>query len=37
VFVGESKVLRNARDPHTAEAHELHDETDRFLLKFRKP
>ena len=37
VFVGESKVLRNAHDPHTAKAHELHDETDRFLLKFRKP
>ena len=37
VFVGESKVLRNARDPHTAKAHELHDKTDRFLLKFRKP
>jgi predicted methyltransferase len=37
VFVGESKVLRNAHDPHTAKAHELHDKTDRFLLKFRKP
>jgi predicted methyltransferase len=37
VFVGQSKVLRNARDPHTDKAHELHDKTDRFLLKFRKP
>jgi predicted methyltransferase len=36
-FVAESKLLRNARDAHTASAHELLDETDRFLLKFRKP
>ena len=37
VFVGESNVLSNADDPHTAKAHEMHDKTDRFLLKFRKP
>jgi predicted methyltransferase len=37
VFVDESPVLRNAEDPHTAKAHEMHDKTDRFLLKFRKP
>jgi len=37
VFVGESKVLRNVRDLPTAEAHERHDGSDRFLLKFRKP
>jgi len=37
VFVAESKVLNSAKDPHTAKAHEMHDRTDRFLLKFRKP
>lgn len=37
VLAGESDVLRNAGDPHTAKAHELHGRTDRFLLKFRKP
>ena len=36
-FVSESKVLRHPEDLHTAEAHEMHDKTDRFLLKFRKP
>jgi predicted methyltransferase len=36
-FVGESDVLRHADDPHTAKAHEMHDKTDRFLLKFRRP
>ena len=36
-FVGESKVLRHGNDPHTANAHDMHDKTDRFLLKFRKP
>ena len=34
VFVAESKVLRNSRDPHTGNAHDLHDNTDRFVLKF---
>lgn len=37
VYVGESKVLRHADDSHTVKAHEMHDRTDRFLLKFRKP
>jgi predicted methyltransferase len=37
VFVGESKVLHHSDDPHTAKAHAMHDKTDRFLLKFRKP
>jgi predicted methyltransferase len=37
VFVGESKVLYHQDDPHSAKAHEMHDKTDRFLLKFRKP
>lgn len=36
-FVGASAVLHHADDPHTAKAHEMHDQTDRFLLKFRKP
>lgn len=36
-LVGESNLLRNPQDPHTAKAHEMHDKTDRFLLKFRKP
>jgi len=36
-FVAESRVLRSADDPHTAKAHDLHDKTDRFLLKFRRP
>jgi predicted methyltransferase len=36
-YVGESNVLRSKDDPHTAKAHEMHDKTDRFLLKFRKP
>jgi predicted methyltransferase len=37
LFVGESKALRNKEDPHNAKAREMHDRTDRFLLKFRKP
>jgi predicted methyltransferase len=37
VLVGESTVLRHSDDPHTAKAHEMHDKTDRFLLKFRRP
>ena len=36
-FVGESKLLLHAEDPHTAKAHEMHDKTDRFVFKFRKP
>ena len=37
VFVAQSKVLHNKSDPHTAKAHEMHDKTDRFVLKFRRP
>ena len=38
-FVGASDVIANAADDHTARVFEtgLHDKTDRFLLKFRKP
>ncbi|WP_295685976.1 hypothetical protein [uncultured Nevskia sp.] len=36
-FVAESPVLRHADDPHIVKAHAMHDRTDRFLLKFRKP
>ncbi len=37
IFVGESTLLRNPEDPRNARAHEMHDKTDRFLFKFRKP
>lgn len=37
VLDARSEVLRSADDPHTAKAHELHDRTDRFLLRFRRP
>jgi predicted methyltransferase len=37
IFIGESAVLRRADDPHTADAHQLADKADRFLLKFRRP
>ncbi|MET0983942.1 MAG: methyltransferase [Steroidobacteraceae bacterium] len=36
-YVGASEVLRHSNDPHTVKAHEMHDQTDRFVLKFRKP
>src|SRR5215510_8908964 len=38
-FVGSSDVIASASDDHTAKVFEqgLHDKTDRFLLKFRKP
>jgi predicted methyltransferase len=38
-YVGSLDALRRADDPHTAEIHETgqHDNTDRFILKFRKP
>ena len=36
-WVDESSVLHHPDDPHIAKAHEMHDRTDRFLLKFRKP
>jgi predicted methyltransferase len=36
-YVGESKVLSSKDDTHTTKAHDMHDKTDRFLLKFKKP
>jgi predicted methyltransferase len=36
-FIGESNALRRADDPQTSDAHAMHDKSDRFLLKFRKP
>jgi predicted methyltransferase len=38
-FVGESDVVRNPADDHKLAVFDktLHDKTDRFLLKFRKP
>ena len=38
-FVGSSDVIANAADDHTAKVFEqgLHDKTDRYVLKFRKP
>jgi predicted methyltransferase len=38
-FVGESKVVRNPDDDHKLAIFDksLHDKTDRFLFKFRKP
>lgn len=36
-FVGKSKLLRNREDNHTTKAHDMHDKTDRFILKFRRP
>ncbi|HEY1724022.1 MAG TPA: hypothetical protein VGF89_01270 [Steroidobacteraceae bacterium] len=37
VLQSSSNVLHRADDPHTAKVFDLHDKTDRFLLKFRKP
>ena len=37
VFGGASKALANAEDDHTKKVFELHDKTDQFVLKFRKP
>jgi len=37
VFAGESHVLHNPNDPHTAKVFTMVDKTDRFLFKFRKP
>jgi predicted methyltransferase len=37
VYVGESRVLHNADDNHTAKVFTMVDKTDRFLFKFRKP
>jgi predicted methyltransferase len=38
-FVGSSDVIANPADDHTARVFEqgLHDKTDRYVLKFRKP
>jgi predicted methyltransferase len=38
-FVGASDVIANAADDHTQKVFEkdMHDKTDRFVLKFRKP
>jgi predicted methyltransferase len=38
-FVGSSDVIANPADDHTAKVFEqgLHDKTDRYVLKFRKP
>jgi predicted methyltransferase len=33
----ESDILRNAGDPRTVNPHTMHDQTDQFLLRFRKP
>lgn len=37
VFAGSSDVLASADDPHTANSHSIHDKTDQFVFKFRKP
>ena len=38
-FEGQSEVLRNPNDPHTAKVSEpgIRGKTDQFMLKFRKP
>ena len=38
-FVGQSEILRNPNDPHTAKVFDstVQDKTDQFILKFRKP
>ncbi|WP_293396045.1 hypothetical protein [Nevskia sp.] len=37
VLVAESALLHHPDDRHAVKAHAMHDRTDRFLLKFRKP
>lgn len=37
IFVAESSVLHHPEDDHSTKAHEMHDKTDRFLLKFKRP
>ena len=39
VLVGESRLLRNKKDPHTGKVFEapIQGHTDQFILKFRKP
>lgn len=38
-FVGQSEVLRNADDQHTAKVFDaaVQGKTDQYILKFRKP
>lgn len=36
-LAGESRALANATDDHTQKVFDLHDKTDQFVLKFRKP
>ncbi len=36
-FDGESAALRRGDDPHTAKVFELHDRTDQFVYRFKKP
>jgi len=36
-LVGESALLRRSDDRHTADAHQMGERADRFLLKFRRP
>jgi predicted methyltransferase len=33
----QSSLLANPADPHTVSSSDMHDDTDRFVLKFRKP
>ena len=37
LFDGESKVLANAADDHTKPVFQLHDKTDQYALRFKKP
>jgi predicted methyltransferase len=37
VLDGESKALANPADDHTKNVRELHDKTDQFILRFKKP
>ncbi len=37
VFAGASTALANATDDHTQKVFDLHDKTDQFVLKFKKP
>lgn len=36
-FDGESTALKRSDDPHTAKVFELHDKTDQFVYRFKKP
>jgi predicted methyltransferase len=37
VLVAESNVLRNPKDDHTLLVFKMHDHTDQFVLRWRKP